>query len=421
VRLDGPINAVVVRDFDRARQAAKSIDQTRLENDPRPLLGVAMTVKEAHDVEGLVSTWGIPGFEHNIAERDSVAVARLKNAGAVILGKTNPSMALADWQCVNPVYGRTVNPHDASRSPGGSSGGSAAALAAGMVPLELGSDIGGSIRIPAHMCGVFGHKPTAGLVPQKGHSYPGTKDAGEIDLAVLGPMARCASDLKLALGVLAGGPTDSRLHRQRHANLKDFRVAVIDRHPIAQTDASVLNALNTLAFNLEAVGVSITRSSANIPDLDDTHTHYREMLMAILASSAPEADLDTEKWRNMRDNQQRVISLWQDLFDEVDIVIAPPFGVPAFPHDDNPDWGMRHLLINGKKTAYGKQVAWSGLATYPGLPSTAVPISTTEAGLPIGVQIIGGKFDDLTTILFAELLEEQGLVSLPNQDPRVLG
>ncbi|HRK68762.1 MAG TPA: amidase family protein, partial [Hyphomonas sp.] len=172
--LDKTINAVVVRDFERARAAARQIDETRKADDPRRLLGVPMTVKESNDVEGLPSTWGFESFANVDAPRDAVVVQRLKAQGAVILGKTNVPVALGDWQSENPVYGRTLNPYDPARSPGGSSGGAAAALATGMVPLEIGSDIGGSIRMPSHMCGVFGHKPTWGIVPLRGHGFPGT-------------------------------------------------------------------------------------------------------------------------------------------------------------------------------------------------------------------------------------------------------
>ncbi|MEM7270062.1 MAG: amidase family protein, partial [Pseudomonadota bacterium] len=163
--VDDEINAVVVRDFDRALDAAAEIDRRGAKADPRPLVGVAMTVKESNDVAGLPSTWGFEHCRNNVADKDAVVVERLKAAGAVILGKTNAPVALADWQSANPIYGRTVNPLDLARSPGGSSGGASAALAAGMTPLEIGSDIGGSIRVPAHFCGVFGHKPTWGLVP----------------------------------------------------------------------------------------------------------------------------------------------------------------------------------------------------------------------------------------------------------------
>jgi len=203
--LDPKINAVVVRDFDRARTAADAADAALAEGERRALLGVPTTVKEQYAVAGLPTTWGDPKNKDRKADVDALVVQRLKAAGAVILGKTNVPPNLADWQSFNEVYGTTNNPWDLSRTPGGSSGGSAAALAAGFVPLELGSDIGGSLRAPAHFCGVFSHKPTLDLVPQRGSGPPQTPAVPvRGDLAVCGPMARSAADLALELEVLAG-------------------------------------------------------------------------------------------------------------------------------------------------------------------------------------------------------------------------
>ncbi|HEV7383457.1 MAG TPA: amidase family protein, partial [Phenylobacterium sp.] len=235
---DGPINAVVVRDFGRAREAARAADAALARGERRPLLGLPMTVKESHNVAGLPTTWGFEPFKDFVAPADSVGVSRLKAAGAVILGKTNVPPWLADYQSSNPIYGRTGNPHDPTRTPGGSSGGSAAALAAGMIPLEFGSDIGGSIRMPAHFCGVYGHKPSYNLVPLRGHSPPYVPDGAGIVLAVVGPLARTAADLGLALDVLAGPDEDEAtgyrlaLPPPRHARLADYRVLLVDDHPL---------------------------------------------------------------------------------------------------------------------------------------------------------------------------------------------
>lgn len=414
-RLDGPINAVVVRDFDRARAAAKRIDATRTKGDRRPLLGVPMTVKESNDVADLPSTWGMPVFKDLPVAEDGIAVARLKSAGAVILGKTNAPVALADWQAVNPIYGRTVNPYDHTRSPGGSSGGAAAALAAGIVPLELGSDIGGSIRVPAHMCGVFGHKPTYGLVPLKGHGFPGT-DTVDVPLAVLGPMARSAEDLDLALNVLAG-PVAGVAYKldlppPRHATLSAYRVLVLDAHPSAATDATIRNALHTLAGNLDRAGTRVEYETNGLPDLAAAHRNYTKMLGAVTTRGTPGVTpIDAHAWMELEDEQMRLARHWQTIFTDFDIVLTPPFGTPAFPHEDNPNWGARTLKIDGKDTPYGAQVAWPGVATFPGLPATAAPIGKTAAGLPIGVQIIGGIFEDRTTLAFANLLDQDGLTA----------
>jgi amidase len=414
-RLDGPINAVVVRDFARARAAAKHVDATRTKDDRRPLLGVPMTVKESNDVAGLPSTWGMPVFKDLPVHEDGIAVARLKAAGAVILGKTNAPVALADWQAVNPIYGRTVNPHDHTRTPGGSSGGAAAALAAGMVPLELGSDIGGSIRVPAHMCGVFGHKPTYGLIPLKGHGFPGT-DTIDVPLAVLGPMARTTNDLSIAFDVLAG-PLKGVAYKldlppARHTTLSAYRVLVLDTHPVAATDTTVRNALHTLAGKLDRAGARVDYETNGLPDLATAHRDYTKMLTAVTTRGTPGVTtIDAHAWMELEDEQMRLARHWQTVFSDFDIVLAPPFGTPAFPHEDEPNWSARKLKIDGQDTPYGAQVGWPGVATFPGLPATAVPIAKTAEGLPIGVQIIGAKFDDRTTLSFASLLEQDGLTA----------
>lgn len=414
-RLDGAVNAVVVRDFDRARAAAKRIDATRTKDDRRALLGVPMTVKESNDVAGLPSTWGMSVFKDLPVEEDGIAVARLKAAGAVILGKTNAPVALADWQAVNPIYGRTVNPYDNTRSPGGSSGGAAAALATGMIALELGSDIGGSIRVPAHMCGVFGHKPTYGLIPLKGHGFPGT-DGIDVPLAVLGPMARSVDDLSIALNVLAG-PVAGVAYKldlppPRHQTLSAYRVLVLDAHPSAATDSAMRDALHALAGKLDRLGARVDYEANGLPDLAAAHGNYTKMLTAITTRGTPGVTaIDAHAWMELEDDQMRLARHWQAVFADVDVVLTPPFGTPAFPHEDNPNWGARTLKIDGKDTPYGAQVAWPGLATYPGLPATAAPIAKTAEGLPIGVQIIGAAFDDRTTLAFASLLEKDGLTA----------
>ncbi len=412
-KLNGPINAVVVRDFDRARSAAKQIDASRTRDDKRPLLGVPMTVKDSHDVAGLPSTWGMPMFKDLAVHQDGIAVQRLKAAGAVILGKTNIPVALADWQAVNPIYARTVNPHDHARTPGGSSGGGAAALAAHMIPLEFGSDIGGSIRVPAAFCGVFGHKPSYGIVPLKGHGFPGT-DGAEVPLAVVGPLARTVTDLSVALDVVAG-PLEGSAYRlelppARHDKLSDFRVLVIDNHPLAALDASVREPLHKLADALQRMGAKISRSANELPDLAAAQQDYVAMLMTVTSRGTPGGQpIDAHRWLDLGDKQMRLTRQWRAVFEGVDVVLAPAFGVPAFAHDDNADWSQRRLTINGEPTPYGVQLAWPGIATFPGLPATAVPIAKTKEGLPVGVQVIGAPYGDRTTLAFAHLLEQSGL------------
>lgn len=408
---DGPINAVVVRDFDRARAAAKALDANGAKGSDKLLIGVSMTVKESNNVAGLPTTWGFPDHANNIVDKDSVVVSRLKAAGAVIVGKTNAPVALADWQSGNPIYGNTVNPIDHSRTPGGSSGGASAALAAKMTPLEIGSDIGGSIRVPAHFCGVYGHKPTFGLVPGKGHDFPGT-DSLDSALAVVGPMARSAKDLSLTMDVIAGPAEPGMkpdLIAPRFDTLADTRVLVMTGHPLAKTASAVSGAIRQVASDLMDEGTDIAFEGPT-PDLIKMHQTYVDMLTTVISRATPDPRGTTaHEWMDLMDEQMRVTRTWQELFADFDVVLAPTLGVTAFPLTDEPDWNARHLMIDGEKTRFGEQLVFAGLATFPGLPSTAVPLGKDEDGLPTGVQIMGPPFGDRITLGFAEQLAAAGL------------
>ncbi len=298
---DDAINAVVVRDFERARAAAGAADAALARGERRPLLGVPMTVKEAIHVAGLPTTWGIPGTQTIEVRESAVAVQRLERAGAVIIGKTNVATQLGDWQTFNPVYGTTNNPWNTARTPGGSSGGGAAALAAGFVSLELGSDLNGSLRIPAHCCGVFAHKPTFGLVPTRGFAPPGVPVLSvnkDVDFGVLGPMARSAADLALALDVIAG-PDDAEaiaytlsLPPPRHTTLRDFRVLVADEHPLVALSSDVRAVLQNAAADLERAGCRVARGSDRLPDLEATARAFVHLLMAFFGADMPDADYE---------------------------------------------------------------------------------------------------------------------------------
>ncbi len=408
---DPALNAVVVRDFDRARDAARGADAAIARGETGPLLGVPMTVKESNNVAGLKTTWGAPVLGDFTARTDGVAVGRLKAAGVVILGKTNVPPFLADWQSNNPIYGRTRNPWNLDRSPGGSSGGAAAAVAAGMTPLELGSDIGGSIRVPAAFCGVFGHKPTFDLVPMRGHAPPGIDGAGVL-LGVVGPLARTADDLDLALGVLAGpdGPEGKALRLDlappRGKGLGDFRILVLDHHPVAVTDSEIQAAVGDLAARLEGEGARVARSSPLLPDLAMAQQLYAGMMDAIMTRGAPNAStMSAHAWFDLLDAQLAVQRQWAALFETIDVVVTPAFGVTAYPHDDS-EMSRRVHVIDGVETSYFGQLGWPALATFANLPATAAPIGLSKAGLPIGVQIVGPAFEDRTTIHFARLIEQ---------------
>src|SRR5438128_2399330 len=294
-RHDAKINAVCVRDFERGLAAAREADAGIARGETRPLLGLPLTVKESYNIAGLPTTWGFPPQKDFKPGEDALPVFRVKQAGGVILGKTNVPVGLGDWQSYNDIYGTTNNPYDLGRTPGGSSGGSAAALAAGYGPLSLGSDIGGSLRVPAFHCGVYAHKPTYALAPSRGHTPPPLPPLPlDRDLAVIGPMARGAADLSLLLDVMAGpDPLEAgkayrlELPAPRHTSLKDFRVVIIDTDPVMPTDAVVRGTIEVLAGGLGKAGVKIERHSSLLPDFAESTRLYMRMLMSFLAASFP--------------------------------------------------------------------------------------------------------------------------------------
>jgi len=409
---DRVINAVVVRDFERARMQAQIADAARTRGDRRALLGLPMTVKESFDVAGLTTTWGIAEAREFRPQEDAVAVARLKAAGAVILGKTNVPVGLGDWQSANPIYGRTVHPLDPARTPGGSSGGAAAALAARMVPLELGSDIGGSIRVPAHFCGVYGHKTSHGLVPRRGHQFPGLAGAPDV-LSVIGPMARSAEDLDLALSVLAGPDLDDAvayrmaLPQPRLERMSDYRVLVIAGHPAAAVSSEVRTTVEHVAGELARAGCKVKDHGAQLPDLGAAHEGFVKTMMTIVSRGTPGAKppISSHEWLGLLDRRQLLRQQWHELFQDFDIVLAPALGVAAFEHMEEVDWKARRLIVDGQATPFAAQLFWAGIATFPGLPATVAPAGRTSTGLPIGVQLIGPYLEDRTSIAVARWIE----------------
>jgi amidase len=449
-RHDGRINAVCVRDFTRGLEAARAADAARQRGETAPLLGIPLTIKESYNLAGTPTTWGFPEQKAFTPPEDALAVARVKAAGGVVLAKTNVPIALGDWQSYNEIYGTTNNPFDLGRTPGGSSGGSSAALAAGYGPLSLGSDIGGSLRVPAYYCGVYAHKPTYALVPSRGHTPPPFPPLPlDRDLSVIGPMARSAADLSLLLDVIAGpDPLEAgvgyrlALPPPRHDEFKGFRVLLLDTHPLLPTSACVRSAIETLGGNLARVGVQITRQSDLLPDLAASTRLYMRMLLSFLGGTfTPEvyagaqaavATLDpadmslaAERLRGVtlshRDwvvadgARARLRAQWRHLFKSFDAVICPVMPTPAYPHDHSADQEARRISIDGTDYPYVDQLAWPGIATLPGLPATAVPIAQSAEGLPIGVQIVGPWLEDRTPLRLAELIERAfgGFVAPP--------
>jgi amidase len=452
-RHDGKINAICVRDFDRALEAARTADASLARGGSKPLLGIPLTVKESFNVAGLPTTWGFIPQKDFSPTQDALTISRVRDAGGVILGKTNVPVGLDDWQSYNDIYGTTNNPYDLFRTPGGSSGGSAAALAAGYGALSLGSDIGGSLRVPAFHCGVYAHKPTYGLVPTRGHVPPPLPPLPvERDLAVIGPMARCAADLSLLLDVMAGpDPLEAgkayslSLPSPRQKDLKSFRVLLIEDDPLLPTDEAVGAGIEKLATHLARTGAMVTRQSPLLPDFAASSRLYMRMLMSFLAASfAPEAyagaveaaaklepdemSLAAERLRGtalshrdwlMADGMRvRLRAQWRELFNAFDAVICPIMPTPAFPHDHSMEQEARRITIDGKNYPYVDQLVWPGIATLPGLPATAIPTGFAPNGSPIGVQIVGPWLEDRTPLKLAELIEREigGFVPPPMFD-----
>lgn len=433
------LNAVVVTDIPRARKAAAAADRRLRKGTPSgPFDGVPMTAKESFDMVGLPSSWGDPRFRDNIASADAVAIERLEAAGAIIYGKTNVPLMLGDWQSYNAIYGTTNNPWDLTRAPGGSSGGSAVALATGMSALEIGSDIGASIRNPAHYCGVYGHKPTYGVVPYQGHLLPGIVQPG--DITVAGPLARSARDLAAMMRIIAGpaGP-EARgyklvMPQAKQKSLKEFRVAVMMTDEQSEVDLAVQDLLGKLtqflgrrvkklsttarpAFTTrEAMDVYIallrsatsrrqsdaefTANSARVAasdPLDDTY--LTKMLRAYV--------LPHRDWLKYNERRHQMRLLWEQFFEDWDVMICPAAASAAFPHDHVGERHERKITVNGKRVATTDQLFWAGYSGCFLLPSTVAPMGLTPEGLPAGVQIITRQYGDYSSIRFAELLEKE--------------
>lgn len=437
-KINPTINAIVVRVDDAAREAARAADKALAAGaDVGPLHGVPMTIKDSFDLTGTPTTYGLPAFRDNIATSDALAVQRLKAAGAVVFGKTNVPPALADAQSTNAIYGRTHNPWALDRTPGGSSGGSAAALAAGMTALELGSDIASSLRNPAHYCGVFAHKTTFGLCSSKGHSLRPRHGSG--DISVIGPMARSAEDLEVAFGIIADYSHQSSpgTVRQPHdiavPSLRGLKIGIVPNDSYAPVDRSIEAALGDLAAFLTAEGAAVDIGAR--PDLDSQRVHvvYELLMRAAISQDMTDEDIaqitaerddpTREKselramflegstmthrnWLRLNEERHGMYAEWRRYFERYDFLICPVLATPAFPHDDRaPAW--RTLQVNDREMPFGRQLFWAGYTGAFFLPSTAVPVGLTAEGLPIGVQIVGDQLDDLKCLRLARLLDER--------------
>jgi amidase len=441
-RFDGALNAIVVRDFERARKRARALDR-RKPDKPGPLYGVPATIKESFDIEGLPTTWGIPALRDHRADSNALAVERLQAAGAVLFGKTNVPINLADWQSFNAIYGTTNNPWDMTRSPGGSSGGAAAALAAGLTHFETGSDIGSSIRNPAHYCGLFGHKTTWGICPQRGHTIFG--NVTEVDIGVIGPLARSAEDLDIGLSVLAGAEDpeagfEVRLPKPRREGFKGLRVAVMTSHPLSDVDEGMQATLHDLAKFLGKQGAKVSLTARPEFDLARAHELYITLLRSITSTGL--TDAQEAHWRAEaarlgaedksyyammargyamshrafllgHEQRERMRRAWGQFFREWDIFLCPPAATPAVPHDHTGERYQRTIEVNGKRVPVTDQMFWAGISCFFGLPGTVAPLGQSAEGLPFGVQIVGPQGGDRGTIHFARLMEKSWRAFVP--------
>ena len=437
-RFNPQLNAVIFTQIEKARSRAKAADAASARGESwGPLHGVPATIKDSFDWVGSPSTWGIPKFKDNYPAADAVAVTRLLGTGANIYGKTNVPLNLADWQSFNDIYGTTNNPWDLGRTPGGSSGGAAAALAAGLSSIEIGSDIGASIRNPAHYCGVFGHKPTMGIVPCHGHQLPG--DHTFLDIAVCGPLARSAGDLATALAALAGPHGDEaaawrlELPPPRHESLADFKVGVMLESPVCRQDGELTDQLQATVDALARAGVQVTDAR---PELDMMRVQHVYLLLLRAATGtrvddatfavnrAAAAARPADDWSHYRAYIERGVTIshrdwslldderavmrqrWAAFFAEYDLLLCPAAAAAAFPHDHAGERPERTITVDNVEVPTIDQLFWAGMPGVAYLPSTVAPAGLTRSGLPAGLQIVAGNLQDRTGIEFARLLEQ---------------
>ena len=435
---DGEVNAVVVRTFERALSDAAAADAALAAGqDLGPLHGVPMTIKESYVMEDTPATWGLSAYKDNVSATDGLAVQRFRAAGAVFLGKTNVPADLADFQSYNDIYGTTNNPWNFDHAPGGSSGGSGAALAAGFCGLEAGSDIGGSIRTPAHFSGVFGHKPTWGVIPQSGHELmPGVPDS---DLSVCGPLARDAADLHVALDIMAGPTTREATGWQLTlpdsdvTSLKGLRVALWPTDEMAPVSKETEQRVRKLGDTLSNLGAHVSDSARPNFDPAKAQVTYQNLLTAVMSAAQPNDRVDEMRafaasfdstdtsqpaiqaraavmlhrdWIRHNFRREKLREAWDEFFTEWDVLIAPQFTVPAIAHDHRP-FGERTIDVDGEARPYFEPIFWSGLAIASYLPSTCFPTGPSEQGLPIGLQAISAPYRDHRSIEVARLISAE--------------
>ncbi|MDX3781395.1 MULTISPECIES: amidase family protein [Streptomyces] len=428
------LNAVITLDIDAARQAASASDDRRAQGRPVGHVdGLPLTIKDSFETVALRTTCGAEELRHHIPARDADAVARLRHAGAVIMGKTNVPAYCQDLHTDNPLFGATRNPHDPTRTPGGSSGGAAAAVAAALTPLELGSDLAGSLRLPAHYCGTYALRPTQGIVPARGHipRPPGWLTTS--DMLTPGPLARHPRDLSLMLTALTTPVPDEhtpwRLNLpEPPRNLDDFRIAIWPNDPGCPVNDATAENLEQLTRRLTATGTHITHTPGPVG-----FTASSRLFEQLLHANAALAGTDTEftanqtsarhlpdddtspratalryrtqthrTWLTANEERARQRAAWTAFFDHHDVLLTPAAPTPAISN------GSRTLYVNGNERSFFDQTGWTNLISHIGLPAAIAPVGTDDHGMPIAVQIIGAPYADRTVLTMAEHIADHG-------------
>ncbi|SFR67541.1 amidase [Marinobacter daqiaonensis] len=432
------LNAIVVLKEEQARRQAREADRAASEGkDLGPLHGVPMTIKETFEIEGWPTTAGHKGYQDHVSPRTAVAVQRLIDAGAIIFGKTNVPEFAGDLQSYNDIYGTTNNPWNTDLTPGGSSGGAAAALAAGLTPLELGSDIGGSIRTPAAFCGIFGLKTTPGLIPMRGHVPGAPGSVGKRDMGVSGPLARHLDDLEAELDLLSGPDDDMSaawtvtLPDPDSRNLAEYRFASWLNDDFAPVDGEVLNGLAGFCDTLRSLGATVEDAQPEGLDLENSHRLYYHLLGGVMGQGLPprmreklrelaEGQGDDYRsrfargalqshaeWLDRDEERARLQRTWAELFRKYDLLICPVTNTLPFAHSQDVSAIDRTLTINGRAEPYMDITVWAGVAGVVGLPAISFPVGFGADGLPRAVQIIGPAWSEKTLIQVARLAQKE--------------
>lgn len=435
-RHNASLNAIVHVFGEEAKAEARKADADLAKGKIRgPLHGVPITIKDAYAISGKAMTWGNPAMKDDVQETDSIPVSRFREAGAILIGQTNMPLLGDDWQTFNELHGVTNNPWDLERTPGGSSGGCAAAVAAGMSYLSLGGDLGGSIRVPAHFCGVFGHRPSRGIVPimDVNPNSLSTPPIPEWEMAVAGPLARSAQDLKIALAVIGGfSPPRNvalqwRMPRPRKRNLRDYRIGYVTDDTFCPVVPEIREVYEEVVEALRSQGVNMIEGWPEGFDLRRNYLTWQYLTFSGLMTGGSyeqyarghrppgeETYFDVlEKasrgnfYEYKKKHHQRLIiqEVWRTYFKSYDAFLLPPAFIPAFFHD--PTLRKSNLIRTsvGPRT-YGHLNVWPSVSGLSGNPSTTFPVGSTAGGLPVGLEILGPTLEDATPIDLADKLSD---------------